>query len=445
MAGWRILGSVVVTLIGIGLANAQTYELAEAPKVGDCLKIDLAMKLTGEMQITREGKSLPLKIEASAAHAFPERILAVGSNGKVEKTARLYEVAHASITTGNDHSERSLRPERRLIVAQQLRGQELVYCPAGSLTRQELELTSEHFDTLSLTGLLPAKAVKIDEAWKVTNEVAQALCGFEGLTSQELTCKLEEVKEKTARVSVAGPAAGIDRGALVELTIEATYQFDLDAKCLTSLTWKQKDKRGQGPANPATTVETTTNLKRLRIDRPATLTDVALISVPDGLEPPGAMMLLSYHHEGKPSFDLAHSREWHLVGQTRDRAVFRLMDRGDFVAQVTITPWESAKEGEHMSPQTFREAMAKTPGWEQGDVVQEGEIPAEKGRWIYRISAPGLMDGIKVVQNFVLIAGPGGEQVVMAFTMTPAQAEKIGTRDLALINGLTNLSAKPKE
>ena len=67
------------------------------------------------------------------------------------------------------------------------------------------------------------------------------------------------------------------------------------------------------------------------------------------------------------------------------------------------------------------------------------------GRWIYRISAPGQMDGIKVVQTFFLIAGPGGEQIVVAFTMTPAQAEKLGTRDLALINGLMIVSAKAKE
>ena len=69
-------------------------------------------------------------------------------------------------------------------------------------------------------------------------------------------------------------------------------------------------------------------------------------------------------------------------------------------------------------------------------MAQDGEIPAEKGRWIYRIAAAGTMDGIKVVQSFYLIAGAGGEQVVLAFTMTPAQAEKLGTRDLSLVQGL---------
>jgi hypothetical protein len=406
------------------------------PKVGDCLRVSISMTLGGEMRVTRDGKPVPLKMAATAKHEFSERVLAVTATGLLQKTARHYETAQATITTGNDKSERRLRSERRLLVAQQSKDQTLVYCPTGPLTHEELELSSEHFDTLSLTGLLPGKMVKVGETWKIANEVAQTLCSFEGLTTQDLTCKLEEVKDQVARVSVAGSATGIDLGALVKLTVAGTYQFDLAGRRLTAVEWKQKDERAQGPASPATQVETTTTLTRSMIDQPASLSDVALISVPEGLEVPAGMMLLCYHQDGKTPFDLIFGRDWQWVGKTSEHVVFRLMDRGDFVAQVTITPWESAAEGKHMSPEAFREAMAKTPGWEQGDVAQDGEIPAEKGRWIYRIAAAGTMDGIKVVQSFYLIAGAGGEQVVLAFTMTPAQAEKLGTRDLSLVQGL---------
>jgi hypothetical protein len=46
------------------------------------------------------------------------------------------------------------------------------------------------------------------------------------------------------------------------------------------------------------------------------------------------------------------------------------------------------------------------------------------------------MDGMAVVQNFYLVASKKGEQVVLAFTMTPKQAEKLGTRDLAMVASL---------
>jgi hypothetical protein len=433
----RILASVVLILAVVHSAGAQTYELAEKPQAGDCYRIHLDMTVAGEMRVSKEGKPIALKLSATAVQDFPERVLAIDSHGAIQKSARIYETSKATITVGADQSKRVLREDRRLMVAQQNQGQTLVYSPGGPLTREELELTSEHIDTLLLPGLLPGKAVTIGESWKIPNDVTQALCNFEGLTNQDLTCKLEEVNDNKARVSLVGTTNGIDLGALVTLNVTGTYSFDLRTHRIVSLEWKQKDERGQGPASPATTVESLTLLTRTPIEQPANLSDVALISVPDGLDPPAAMVQLTYHNDHKTRFDLLYARDWQIVGQMNDHIILRLMDRGDFVSQLTITPWDAARPGEHLSADVFREAMAKTPGWQQEEVVQEGEVPAERAHyWIYRISAAGRMDGLKVVQTSYLIAGPGGEQLVLAFTMTPAQAEKLGARDLALVSGI---------
>jgi hypothetical protein len=436
MAALRILGTFIVALGIIRSSRAQNYELMENPKAGDCRQIQLEMHLSGEMRVTKDSKPMPLKMAADASHAFTERVLVCGSNAIVQKAARVYEAAKATISIGEDRYKKTLRSERRLLVAQHQEGQTIVYSPAGPLTKEELELTSEHFDTLTLAGLLPGRPVKIGDSWKVANEVTQALCHFEGLTSQDLTCKLEEVKDNAARISFAGSAAGIDLGALAKVTIQGTYRFDRATKNLVALEWKQKDERDQGPASPATTVELTIQLKRNPIEQPESLSDVGLISVPDGLDIPPTLLNLVYQHADKARFELSYPRDWQPVGRIRDHVVFRLLDRGDFVAQLTITPWDKAHNTAHMAPEEFKEAMSQSPGWEQGDVVQEGEIPAENGRWIYRVSAPGTMDGINVVQNFYLVAGPGGVQIVMAFTMTPNQAEKLGTRDLVMVRGL---------
>jgi hypothetical protein len=80
--------------------------------------------------------------------------------------------------------------------------------------------------------------------------------------------------------------------------------------------------------------------------------------------------------------------------------------------------------------------MAETPGWELEKELQAGEVPGERDRWIYRVSAIGQMDGVQVLQNFYLVAGPAGQQVVLVFTMTPKQAEKLGSRDLSLAGSI---------
>ncbi len=437
MGAWRILGGLAAILTAAPAARGQTYPLVETPRPGDCFRIKLEMTLDGDMNIVRDHKPVSLKLEARARHEFPERVLAVDPNGAIQKTARVYETAVATISRNGQRAEHTLRDERRLIVAQQYKGQSLVFSPSGPLTREELELTSEHMDTLALPGLLPGRSVAVGETWKPANEVVQALCNFEGLASHDLTCKLEAVDGGSARVSVSGSASGIDAGALVKLTVKATYHFDVSARRLVDLEWSQADQRDQGPASPAAEVRAVTRVMRVPIPLPTVLSDVALVPVPDGFEPPAAMTQLQYRHDTGAPFDLVYGRDWEMVSDTREQVVMRLLDRGDFVAQATITPYEKARPGSHSSPDTFREAMAKSPGWEQGTVQDEGELPAEKGRWVYRIIAPGKLDGMNVVQSFFLVAGPAGDQVVVAFTMTPSQAEKLGTRDLTLVQGIT--------
>jgi hypothetical protein len=435
MAAWRILGSVVLVLTLAGSAIAQTYPLAETPKPGDCYRFRLDMTLSGELRINKDGKQVPIKLEARARQEFPERVLLVGRNNLPQKVARSYEAVKATITVDGDRSERTLRPDRQLIIAQREKDQVIVYCPAGPLTREELELTAEHFDTLSLVGLLPGKPVVAGQTWKVENAVVQALCSFDGLTAQDLTCKLESVRDNTATVSVSGTASGLETGAVSKLSIQARYQFNLADKHLTRLEWKQTDERGQGPASPASRVESTIVVERSAMDQPECLGDVALVSVPDGFDVPLPLLQLLYRDQ-KGRFDLTYLRQWQTVAQTDDHLVLRLMDDGEFVAQATLTPWTRAEAGQHLSPEEFGEAMADTPGWDQEDLVEEGETRLGEGYWGYRISAVGRMDGLKVMQNFYLVASPAGAQAVVLVTMTPAQAEKLGTRDMDLVRGI---------
>src|SRR5262249_32502353 len=157
-------------------------------------------------------------------------------------------------------------------------------------------------------------------------------------------------------------ASGIDLGALAKITVEAVCRFDLNAKRVIGLDWTQQDERDQGPASPATSVKTTTTVTRSAAAQPETLSDAMLIGVPDG-EPSAGFLAVEYRdHKGR--YDMVHGRDWQLVSKTDSHLVLRLMERGDFVAQVTVTPWTKAAKGEHLSPDQFKDAMFHTPGFE---------------------------------------------------------------------------------
>jgi hypothetical protein len=286
-----------------------------------------------------------------------------------------------------------------------------------------------------LTGLLPGKNVALGETWKVPSPVASSLCHFEGLTEQDLTCKLAEVKDKVARIVVSGTAQGIEQGAQVKLQIQADLRFNLDSKRLTHLEWKQTDQREQGPVSPALTAESSYTVTRSPVPLPEALADVSLVSVPSGFTLPEPLTLLEYR-DPKERFELGYAREWQVVAQMENRLVLRLMERGDFVAQATITCWTPAPKGQHLSEEEFKTAMTNMPGWLVEKELQSGEVPSGGNRWVYRHSTLGKMDGVAVVQNFYLVAAPSGEQIVVAVTLTPKKVDQLGSRDLALAGSI---------
>jgi hypothetical protein len=205
---WRSFAALVVSLVAASAGWGQTA-LTEVLKPGDCFRYEIGMKLTGEMRLRKDAGTMPVKLLAAATHAYPERVLAA-SGSIVQKAARVYESAKVSIARGTDRSETTLRTSRKLIVAEWQKGQHLVYSPAGALQRHELDLVSEHFDTLALAGILPGKAVNVGDTWKLGNMEAQALCGLEGMTEQKIEGKFDKVVGNEATLTLAGTASGVE-------------------------------------------------------------------------------------------------------------------------------------------------------------------------------------------------------------------------------------------
>jgi hypothetical protein len=431
---WKILG-LSIAVLAAHPALAQTYALVESPREGECFRIYAVTTLTGELRVTRDAKSVPVKITAKNEHTLLEKTLAT-EKGLPRKTSRHYLTATAQATLAGDPVQRTLSADRKLIVAERTGDALFCYSPAGPLTRNELEVVSEHFETLYIPGVLPTKEVQLGETWKIEDNVVQALCLFDGLISHDLAAKLKEVDAKTAVIAITGPAKGIENGALANLTIAASLRYDFASKRIVSIEWSQKDSRDQGPASPAAEVETKTVLKReLLAQEPAELNAAALAQVPSGSDLPASLTSL-VHRDPAGRYQFLHSRDWFMVAQTDHHLVMRLLDRGDFVAQATVTMWTKAGVGKHMTPAEFEKLVGTGTGWKIDQIMEKSEVPTDSDRWAYRITASGELEGTKVAQNFYVLAGAAGEQIILTFTMKPASASKIGTRDLAILNAV---------
>lgn len=431
----RIVIALSASFLAVGSSLAQQATLKESLREGDCYKVSIRTNLAGNLKVARNEKVIPIVVKASNEHDFVERVFAIDKS-LIKKSVRYYETAKASAQIQNDSVDRTLRSDRRRVVAQRIGDGLLTYSPSGPMTQEELEVVSEHFDTLHLTGVLSDKESQVGDKWKIGNIPAQSLCLFDGLISQDLEATFESLNSGVALIRVKGSAKGIEKGAMVALNVEAALNFDTKIGRIVGVSWKQTDKRDQGPVSPAAEVETQTTLTRELVNQiPKELSDAALAGVPSQDDPPGVVKSLAFA-DSKARFRLIYSRDWHIVGQTEHYLVMRLLDRGDFVAQMTMTMWKNAGAGKHMSPEEFQKTVAEAPGWKMEKIVEQTEVPGDADRWCYRIIAQGELEGTKVTQNYYVIANMAGEQMIVTFTMKPSNASRLGTKDQAIVNAV---------
>jgi hypothetical protein len=430
---YRSFAAAAAAVLLVGPLHAQV-DLTEKVAPGDVARYTLELELKGNLIVTGEKGKQPIRLEARAKHVFADRVMAVTDN-MASTSARYYQEASATAVLASEKTSRSLPSDRRLIVARRNPDGMVCYAAAGALTRDELDLVTEHFNPRSLPGLLPGKAVNVGDTWSITDVGTGAACLLDGVIKTTLVGKLTGVKDGVATFTVEGTAEGIETGAKTSLAVSATGRFDLAAGCVTELVWKQQDERQQGAVNPASLVEATMTLRRQPLAmRPTELSDEAVAMLEDATVPARATDLRQTEPRGR--YHIVHARDWHVTGQTENHLVMRLVQKGEFVAQATVSVWKKMEPGSHTSIEDFKKAVASAPTWAPTKVVLDGEMPITGGKWLYRMTVEGKMEDVPVVQTFYLLAGPQGDQVAVTIAAKPDKFKALGTRDLELVQSI---------
>ncbi len=441
MLSRRLLLCVLTGLLATNALSAQGVNLAEAPLDQRSVRNELTLELEGKVLSKQNGKDLSFPHKASARHVFVERFLDAKDGGSADKAARFYTTAEGTIRfNNNEASHRSLRAERRFLVAQRVKEQIVSFSPKGPLTREEMEVT-EHLDTLALPGLLPGKMTEVGKSWAIPNRVVAALCELDGLTEQNLEGKLESLTNKNhlAIIKIVGKAQGINLGAQVVMLVNVRMEFDLKSQRIVFVEWKETDERQQGPVSPAMSAELTILLNRAPIAEPAQLNKFALVPVPTTETPPANLTNIQ-HLDAKKRYELSYARDWHVVSPDDSaQLVLRQLERGEFIAQATFTVWKKTDAKAVMKLDEFAALVAKTPGWVEDKEIERKQLddPAKGNLATYRVASSGELDGIRTVQYYYLIVGAHGDQLIVTFSVVPQHVQRLGSRDLEMVREIT--------
>jgi hypothetical protein len=428
----RVFWALISFLILQNCSFAQDKVLLKNEhKAGDAWHVELDMKLNGMLKIKDGEKTVSLNLKATAKHRFEERVLMV-QDGKPTSVGRFYNEAKADITLQDKTMTKTLRPERKFQSAflNTETGLTTTYSPNGALTDDELDLTGDHLDVLAIHGILPNKEVAVGESWDLPLPAAQALTGMEAVIASKLQVKLEKIERNHAVLALTGEIQGIVKGATLKSELAVGLVYSLDAKHFTGCNWRHRETKDQGPVNPASEVETEITAN-WRHNQPLTEVTEAKAATISAQPAPG--LLLMEFRDADNRFAFQYDRKWGVVNKSEKQTVLRLLDQGELIAQLNISPYATAKQGQHLSLDDLEKLVGESAGFKLEKVIEKAEVASSPGQWIGKVSATGEATELPMQQIVYAIAGPRGDQALLSFTVEIEHAEKLASRDLSLV------------
>jgi len=430
--------TVGLVLLGAsaGARGQKPIRLAEPSELPAAYAVELRTTVTGKLLTAiGEGKAASLPLKAQGRFEYVELLVGRGAAPVALFSIRHYRQARSEVEVSGRKRTSDLSPLKRRLVALGRPEGVLVYCPDALLSYDDVQLLQTPGDSLAVLPLLPDRSVDVGQSWQPAPWVLPMLAGVEAVKESRLTCRLQSVESGRATVTVEGQLEGAVYGAVTSVKVRGTLVFNTSSRCLTELRLTQTEKRMIGSVSPGLDVEAKVELRRRPTSAPEDLLKRARQLSPD---PPPDRLLLQQTFFGDVvcQFD----RRWHVFHASPQVAVLRLVENGTFLSQCNLSPIPSAPPGRHVPKARFVEDIQRSLGERFQTLVKDGEVPADDGRFIYRVVVHGKDGGLNMQWNYYLVAAPNGRQVSLVFAVERENLERFGDRDLQFVRRLRFLS-----
>lgn len=412
-------------------SNETTYELKQASVIGQVRAVRAVMEVRGELKLNPDGSKVRKPaILADGDIAYEERLLDVQPTPWSRRSVRHYTQADARIKVGEGALAPKLPEDRRIICAQVNADKSLVYSPLSPLTREQLELIDIQGNTLLLPHILPKQPVGVGDRWEIDRDKLARILGLDVIVESDVTCSLEEVKEQVAAIEISGKVEGAVGGVSSEIQFRAKCNFDLTENLITWFAVAMRENRAIGHAEPGFEVTARLRVAIEPLAKSERLSDASLKGLT--LEPKPGVELLSFQAE-KSDFQMIHDRRWRSMLDRSDLCVFRLVDRGDLIAQCNISELSTAEAGRQLSLEAFQADVQRTLGDSFGQIVEASQSTTQDGKRILRVLASGTASEIPIHWIYYHFSDDDGRCAALAFTLEAKLVERFAEADRTLI------------
>ena len=438
-------------------AGAVEQSLVSGRAPGEISRVEVLLEVGGDLSMIDDKTKQPRTIKMSVVGSmlYDEKLLAVDAPIETEtkETAdtaevttglhavRQYRRCDAVIKIDKGGAKPRLRDDRRMIAVAATDRNATMFSPIGPLTREELDLIEIPACSLLIERLLPERPVATGDEWQHSQDLMAGLLNLDAVSECDVTSSLKELNDTAAQVEIAGTLKGAINGVSAVIDVKGRYKFDIAARRITWVALLIKEKRGIGHVGPGVDVVARLQMKITPKAVNEALADKALLDLPLDVQP--ELTLLEFQSE-RGAYRFVHNRGWHVLSESAESVSLRMIDRGELIAQCTISSLPKVEAGKRMTMIKFQEDIEKALGKSFGRWMSAGEATNTAGHDICRVIATGDVEQLAIQWNHFLVADAKGHQAILAFTMESDLVGRFDGSDDRFVSSLEFLEPTPE-
>jgi hypothetical protein len=348
-------------------------------------------------------------------------------------SVRYYDQTEAVIKVDKTGRTPQLTDDNRTIVIERGQQRPMAYCPAGTLSREELDLIDVVGDSISIDGLLPKQPVAEGESWATDASVMGPLLTLDTVAVCEVQSVLDEFNANYAKIKLSGDVQGTTDGAATQQEVRGVFLFDRRLHRIIRFNLAVREKRSIGGATPGLDVTAKVQVKIDPLEKSTHLTDDIIAKATSSSRTPLRDLLFESPTLG---FRVNHDRQWYVTAERREAVTFRRVDAGDLVEQCTVTALPPKSAGRQTSLDQFQKDITYSLGKSFGELVSSRQFQNAAGLYCYEVIARGIVEEVPVEWHYYLVAPESGNRVSVAVTIEKSMLDRVGRADQDLIDSL---------
>lgn len=423
--------------------GAESHSLLSKRKPGAVDQVAVQLEVGGELKMVGEEGVKKLKMSASGLANYHEKLLASDPGSwQSLRLLRQYDEAHATIKVDQSATRPELRKERTTVAVAGQKDGLLLFGVDGPLTRDELNLIELPCNTAILDELLPKKAVKVNDQWDHSPELAAALLGLDAAGSSDLQSALTKVEGNLATCSLTGHVEGAIDGVSTKIDVKANFRYEVQAGRVVFVGMLLKESRSIGHVGPG--MEVTAKLQ-VKVTPNASHEALAAYQDAGALKKLVPEYSLLEYEPSKKSYRLLYDSRWHVMTDEPSSVAFRMVDRGELLAQAKLSTPIGVSHDRLATIEAFQNEIKETLGDEFGQFTSATTTENSLGIVTHRVTVQGTVEELPIEWRYYLLAGPKGQQVIVAFTLEQSEAERFGDADEQMVENIEFLTPSPAE